>query len=95
MTYYQLLQQRREALKLSIQDVADQTRLAPQYLQAIDNNNFHLSIFIENLNSVFNLHSLSFFPVVSVPVISMLVFVCALVVSATLNHIPIIKKYCV
>ena len=51
--------------------------------------------FIENLNSVFNLHSLSFFPVVSVPVISMLVFVCALVVSATLNHIPIIKKYCV
>ena len=43
MTYYQLLQQRREALKLSIQDVADQTRLAPQYLQAIENNN--LSIF--------------------------------------------------
>ena len=36
--------------------------------------------FIENLNSIFNLHSLSFFPVVSVPVISMLVFICALVV---------------
>lgn len=42
MTYYQLLQQRREALKLTIQDVADQTRLAPQYLQAIENNDLRI-----------------------------------------------------
>lgn len=36
MTYYQLLKQRRQDLKLTIQDVADQTRLAPQYIQAVE-----------------------------------------------------------
>ena len=38
MTYYQLLQQRRQSLQLSIQDVADQTQLDPKYLFAIENN---------------------------------------------------------
>ena len=43
MTYYQLLKQRRLALRLSIQDVSSQTRLAPQYIKAIEENN--LAIF--------------------------------------------------
>ncbi len=43
MPYFQILQQRRLALGLSIEDIASQTRLAPQYIQAIEANN--LSVF--------------------------------------------------
>jgi len=32
---------------------------------------------------------------ISVPVISIIVFVVSMGVSAILNHIPVIKKYCV
>ncbi len=39
--------------------------------------------------------TLSFNAFVSVPVISVIVFVCSLLISAILNHIPIIRKYCV
>lgn len=39
MTYNQILKQRRLALKLSIQDISSQTRLAPEYIEAIEENN--------------------------------------------------------
>ncbi len=39
MPYYQILQQRRVALGLSIQDISSQTRLAPEYIQAVEVNN--------------------------------------------------------
>ncbi|WP_027422071.1 acyltransferase [Lachnobacterium bovis] len=51
--------------------------------------------FIEKFSSVLSFNALSFNPVVSVPVVSCAVLVCALLVSGILNHIPIIKKYCV
>ena len=50
MTYNQLLQQRRLDLKLSIQDVSNQTRLAPEYIQAIEENN--LDIFSNDFSFV-------------------------------------------
>lgn len=39
MAYYHILKERRTNLKLSIQDVSNQTRLAPQYIQAIEEHN--------------------------------------------------------
>lgn len=46
MEYYQILKQRRLALGLSIQDISSQTRLAPQYIQAVEENN--LMVFNED-----------------------------------------------
>ena len=43
----------------------------------------------------FGLNALTFSPVISIPVISVIVFVISFVVSAVLNHIPILKKYIV
>ena len=53
------------------------------------------AFFIEKLSLHFNFNTLSFNSVVSVPIVSAVVFICALLVSTVLNHIPIIKKYCV
>lgn len=50
MTYYQILKQRRLDLKLSIQDVSNQTRLAPEYIQAIEEN--QLDIFANDFSFV-------------------------------------------
>lgn len=50
MTYYQILRQRRLDLKLSIQDVSSQTRLAPEYIQAIEMNN--LEVFSDDFSFV-------------------------------------------
>ena len=41
------------------------------------------------------LHSLTFCPAVSIPVISVIVFVISFGISAVLNHIPVLKKYIV
>ena len=41
------------------------------------------------------LHSLTFSPAVSIPVISVIVFVLSFGISAILNHIPVLKKYIV
>ena len=38
MTYNKILKQRRQALQLSIQDISSQTRLAPNYIQALEEN---------------------------------------------------------
>ncbi len=43
----------------------------------------------------FGLHSLTFSPVISIPVIAVIVFVISFTVSAVLNHIPVLKKYIV
>lgn len=50
MTYYQILKARRIDLNLSIQDVSSQTRLAPQYIQAIEENN--LEVFSDDYSFV-------------------------------------------
>ena len=50
MTYYQILRQRRLDLKLSVQDVSSQTRLAPEYIQAIEMND--LEIFSDDFSFV-------------------------------------------
>ena len=50
MAYYHILKERRTNLKLSIQDVSNQTRLAPQYIQAIEENN--LDVFSDDLSFV-------------------------------------------
>ncbi|MBQ3346627.1 MAG: acyltransferase family protein, partial [Synergistaceae bacterium] len=43
----------------------------------------------------FGLHSLTFSPVISIPVIAVIVFVISFTVSAVLNHIPVLNKYIV
>lgn len=53
------------------------------------------ALFINKLDTVFGLDTLSFNAVVSVPVISAVIFALSIIVSAILNHIPIIKQYCV
>lgn len=50
MPYYQILKQRRLDLNLSIQDVAIQTRLRPEYVRAIEENN--LDIFSDDFSYV-------------------------------------------
>lgn len=42
MVYYQILKQRRKDLKISIQDISSQTRLAPQYISAIEENDLDI-----------------------------------------------------
>ncbi len=50
---------------------------------------------MEKFTTMLNFNTLSFNAVASVPVVSVAVFVCSLAVSAAMNHIPIIRKYCV
>ncbi len=51
------------------------------------------ALIIELLNKVFGINSLSFNPLISIPLISILVYVIAATVTAVLAHIPIAKKY--
>lgn len=53
------------------------------------------ALVIEKLASVFGINSMSFNPFISVPSIAILVFIISCLISMILNHIPIIKKYCV
>ncbi len=41
------------------------------------------------------LHSLTFSPVISAPLIAVIVFIISFMISAVLNHIPVLKKYIV
>lgn len=50
MTYYQLLKKRRLDLNLSITNVSSQTRLAPEYIQAIEEHN--LDVFSDDFSFV-------------------------------------------
>ena len=50
---------------------------------------------IESMGSILHFDTLSMNAWISVPVISIIVFVVSMGVSAILNHIPVIKKYCV
>ncbi|MBR1439149.1 MAG: acyltransferase family protein, partial [Synergistaceae bacterium] len=47
------------------------------------------------LLSKLGLHSLTFSPVVSIPVISAIVFVISFTISAVLNRVPVLRKYIV
>lgn len=50
MAYYQILKQRRLDLNLSVQDVAIQTHLKPEYIRAIEDNN--LDVFSDDFSYV-------------------------------------------
>ena len=50
---------------------------------------------IESMASILHFDTLSMNAWISVPVISIIVFVVSMCISAVLNHIPVIKKYCV
>ena len=47
------------------------------------------------LLSKLGLHSLTFNPVISIPVISAIVFVISFTISAVLNRVPVLRKYIV
>lgn len=53
------------------------------------------AFFIEKFSLYLGFSTLSFNTLASVPVVSGVVIICAMLVSAVLNNIPIIKKYCV
>lgn len=50
---------------------------------------------IEVLRDVFKLNTLTFNPILSIPIIAILVFLISFLISGILNHIPILKKYVV
>lgn len=52
-------------------------------------------LILEQLKRLFGFHSLSFHPAISVPVLSVVLFVLSYAVSGALNHIPGISKYIV
>ena len=52
-------------------------------------------IAVIDLLAKLGLDSLAFSPVISIPVISVIVFVISFTISAILNHIPVLKKYIV
>ncbi len=47
---------------------------------------------LDELVRIFGLNTLSFYPAFSIPVISVIVIVISFVISAVLNHIPLLKK---
>ena len=50
---------------------------------------------IEQLLFQFKIDTFSINPLFSIPILGLLVFAVSMSVSVVLNHIPIIKKYCV
>jgi len=50
---------------------------------------------IGELNEVLKFNTLSFNPILSIPVIAIIVFAVSYIISGILNHIPILKKYVV
>ena len=52
---------------------------------------FHLFL-LEHLNGWFGFNSLSFNPIISVPVISLFIFVLCLIIAAIIDKIPVIRK---
>ena len=52
-------------------------------------------IFLEKLDTIFGINTLSFNPILSVVLISVIVYAISLIISAILNNIPIINRYIV
>lgn len=50
---------------------------------------------IDLLENVFHLHTMSFHPLLSVPVIWLITFCASFAISGILNHTPVLKKYIV
>ena len=50
---------------------------------------------ITQLNHIFGLNTLSFNPIISVPVIGVMVFIISFAISGILHHIPVLNKYIV
>jgi len=53
------------------------------------------ALILTMLNKFANLHSLTFNPILSIPIVSTTTFILSFGISAILNHIPIVKKYLV
>ena len=53
------------------------------------------ALIIAKFDSIFGINSMSFNTFISVPCIAVLVFIISYFISMIMNHIPIIKKYCV
>lgn len=53
------------------------------------------ALIIDTLDDTFRLNSLSFNPIISIPVIGVIVFIISYAISAILNHIPVLNKYIV
>lgn len=52
-------------------------------------------VFVRDTLSVFGIHSLAFSPVISVPCISVLIFIISYVISFIINKIPVLNKWIV
>jgi len=52
-------------------------------------------LIIDYIDRIFNFNTLSFNPFLSVPLISIIVFIISFLISFIMNHIPILKKYVV
>lgn len=53
------------------------------------------ALVIDQIDKLFALNTLSFHPVLSVPLISVVVFIVSFIISALINHIPFVKRYMV
>lgn len=52
-------------------------------------------LFLENLNILMGINTMTFNPIASVPIITIIVFVMSLLLSGLINNIPILKRYIV
>lgn len=53
------------------------------------------ALFVDHFSSLFGFDTLSFSPILSVPVIGCIVFIISFAISAVINHIPVLNKYIV
>lgn len=53
------------------------------------------ALIMEQMNSLWGINTLSFHPILSVPVLSIVIFLISYLISALLNQIPFLKKYIV
>lgn len=66
-------------------------RLLSQYSFGV----YLVHIFVLDMIALLGLNSMTFSPVLSIPVICVIVFIVSFAISAILNHIPVLNKYIV
>ncbi len=52
-------------------------------------------LIIEQLESICGINGLSYQPIIFIPILALIIFVIACIISAVINHIPILRKYIV
>ena len=53
------------------------------------------ALFLEKIKIIFDINTMTFNPIVSVPIIAVIVFALSLLLSALINTIPVLRKYIV